>query len=506
MEAPETRYVDSGGVKIAYQVVGEGPRDLVVVPGFVSNLDMQWADAGITRFNERLASFARLIMFDKAGTGLSDPVSAVPTLEQRMEDLRVVLDAAGAERPVLLGISEGGPMSLLFAATYPERVSGLILYGTIAAGLLDPLENPSGPRWVDCSNRVFTAVDHWGNGLLVDVFSPTLAGQPTARRLAGINERAMASPAMARATWEAILPIDVRDVLPAISIPTLVLHRIGDAIPIDGARYITERIPAARLVELPGADHWWWVGDSTAILEAIEEFLTGVRPERRIDRMLATVLFTDIVGSTERAAEVGDSAWHTLLEQHNEVTREQLDAFRGREVASTGDGFLATFDGPARGVRCAQAIASSVQRFGVEVRAGLHTGECETLGENIGGIAVHIGARVAAAASPGEVLVSSTVRDLVAGSGIEFEDAGSRELKGVPGSWQLSRVVGVPREDGGAREPLPTGVAPLVHQRPPLSQRVAIAAVRRAPGLSRRVGGRLYKRVETEKEPEPLSR
>jgi class 3 adenylate cyclase/pimeloyl-ACP methyl ester carboxylesterase len=503
MEAPETRYVDSGGVQIAYQAIGEGPRDLVVVPGFVSNLDMQWADAAMTRFNERLASFSRLVMYDKAGTGLSDPVSAVPTLEQRMEDLHAVLDAVGAEHPVLLGISEGGPMSLLFAATYPERVSGLVLYGTLVAGLLDPLENPGGPRWIDSYSRVRTAVEHWGDGLLVDVFSPTLAGQSGARRLTGINERAMASPAMARATLEAIVAIDVREVLPAISTPTLLLHRVGDAIPVDGARYIAERIPGAVLVELQGADHWWFVGDSAAILEAIEEFVTGVRPERPTDRMLATVLFTDIVGSTERAAEVGDSAWRTLLERHNEVTREQLEAFRGCEIASTGDGFLATFDGPARGVRCAQAIADSLQRFGVEVRAGLHTGECEALGENIGGIAVHIGARVAAAASPGEVLVSGTVRDLVAGSGIEFEDAGKRELKGVPGSWELCRVIGVPHEDGGRREPLPPGVAPLVHQRPPFSQRFMISAVRRAPGLSRRFGRRLYRRAESETVPEP---
>ena len=341
-------------------------------------------------------------------------------------------------------------------------------------------------------------IEHWGEGLIVDVFSPTLAGQPGARRLVGANERAAASPAMARATWDAIIPIDVRDVLPAIGTPTLVLHRIGDAIPIDGARYIAERIPAARLVELPGADHWWWVGDSTAILDAIEEFLTGARPERPADRMLATVLFTDIVRSTERAAEVGDSAWTAVLERHNQVTREQLVVFRGREIASTGDGFLATFDGPARGVRCARAIADSVRSLGVEVRAGLHTGECEALGENIGGIAVHIGARVAAAAGAGEVLVSSTVRDLVAGSGIAFEDAGERELKGVPGSWQLSRVIGVPQEDGGAREPFPTGAAPLVHTRPPLSQRVMIAAARRAPGISRRLGGRLYRRAESE--------
>ena len=505
MEAPQTRYVDSGGIQIAYQEIGEGPRDLVVVPGFVSNLDMQWADAELTRFNERLASFSRLVMYDKAGTGLSDPVPAVPTLEQRMEDLRAVLDAAGAERPVLLGISEGGPMSLLFAATYPERVSGLILYGTNAAGMLDPAENPGGPRWVDCSNRVRTAVEHWGQGLLVDIFSPTLAGQPAARRLVSVYERAAASPAMARATWEAIGPMDVRHVLPTISVPTLVVHRIGDVIPIEGARYIAERIRGARLVELTGADHWWWVGDSTAVAESIEEFLTGERPQRPSDRMLATVLFTDIVGSTERAAAIGDSAWRKLLERHNEVTREQLETFRGREIASTGDGFLATFDGPARGVRCAHAITDSLQAFGVQIRAGLHTGECEALGENIGGIAVHIGARVAAAARPGEVLVSSTVRDLVAGSGITFEEAGEHELKGVPGSWHLCRVIGVPQEDGGTREPLPAGITPLVHTRPPLSQRMAIAAARRAPGLSRRVGGRVYRRAEAERVPEPLS-
>lgn len=493
MDPPETRYVDSGGVKIAYQVIGDGPIDLVVVPGFVSNLDMQWTDPEVTRFNERLASFARLVMYDKAGTGLSDPVPAVPTLEQRMDDLHAVLDATGAQRPFLLGISEGGPMSLMFAATYPERVRGLIVYGSMVCGRVDA-ENPAGPRWQDIRARLATAVNEWGSGLLVDVFSPTLAGQPLARRVTGINERAMASPAMARATYDAILEIDVRDVLETISVPTLVLHRVGDAIPIDSARYLAGRVPDARLVELDGADHWWWVGDSDAILDPIEEFVTGARPQRRSDRMLATVLFTDIVGSTERAAELGDAAWRDLLERHNEATRRQIAAFRGREVTSTGDGFLATFDGPARGVRCARAIVESVRSFGVEVRAGLHAGECEVLSDNIGGIAVHIGARVAAAAGPGEVLVSGTVCDLVAGSGIEFADAGERELKGVPGSWRLFRATDVPFGDGGSREPLPGDVAPLVHEPPPLSQRAMIAAARRVPALSRRLGERLYRR------------
>jgi class 3 adenylate cyclase/pimeloyl-ACP methyl ester carboxylesterase len=495
MEVPETRYVDSGGLKIAYQVIGDGAVDLAVVPGFVSNLDMQWTDPEWTRFNAQLASFSRVVMHDKAGTGLSDPVAAVPTLEQRMEDLHAVLDAAGVERPILLGISEGGPMSLLFAATYPERVRGLILYGSLVCGLLSD-DNPAGPRWLDWMSRMRTVVDNWGKGLLVDVMSPTLAGQPLVRRLCGVHERAMASPAMARAAYDAFTEIDARDVLSAIRTPTLVVHRVGDAIPIEGARYITEQVPGARLLELPGADHWWWVGDSNSILDAIEEFVTGTRPERPVDRMLATVLFTDIVGSTTRAVELGDNAWRELLARHNDRTREQLAAFRGTEVTCTGDGFLAIFDGPARGVRCARAITESVHDLGIEVRAGLHAGECEVLNDNIGGIAVHIGAHVAAAAGSGEVLVTSTVHDLVAGSGIAFEDAGDHELKGVPGPWRLYRAVEIPLAYSGTREPAPLGVQALVHEPPPLSQRAIIAAVRRSPRLIRRLSaGLVYRRV-----------
>jgi class 3 adenylate cyclase len=386
-------------------------------------------------------------------------------------------------------------MSLLFAATYPERVRGLVLYGSMVCGHLDPDDNPGGPRWMDAVARLKTAVENWGKGLLIDAFSPTLAGQPFARRLAGIHERAMASPAMAKAAYHAVLGTDVRDVLHTIQTPTLILHRIGDVVPIEGARYMAEHIDGARLVELPGADHYWWVGDAESILEELEEFVTGTRPERHVDRMLATLLFTDIVRSTERVTDLGDSAWRGLLERHNEATRAALAAFQGREVNSTGDGFLAAFDGPARGVRCAQAIVESVRRLGLEVRAGLHAGECELLGDDLGGIAVHIGARVSSVAAPGEVLVSGTVRDLVAGSGIEFVDAGRRELKGVPGAWLLYRVVSVPTEDGGAREPLPEGAAPLVHESPPLSHRAMMAAVRRAPGLSRRAGARMYRRA-----------
>ncbi len=445
MEPPETRYVDSGGVNLAYQVFGEGPVDLVVVPGFVSNVDVQWTDPMVTRFNERLASFARVVMYDKAGTGLSDPVPAVPTLEQRMEDLLVVLDAAGAQRPVLLGISEGGPMSILFAATYPERLRGLILLGSMVCGLLDPDQNPCGPRWLQVTG-LETAVDHWGKGLSVNVFSPTIAGHPMAHRVVGVHERASASPAMARAAYEAILQIDVRDVLPAVRTPTLILHRVGDAVPVEGARYMAEHIVDAQLTELAGADHWWWVGDSDAILDSIEEFVTGSRPARASERMLATVLFTDIVGSTERATQLGDGAWRDLLERHNEITRQEIAAARGREVDSTGDGFLATFDGPARGVRCARAIIDAVKALGLDLRAGLHVGECEVVGDEIAGIAVHVGARVAGAAGAGEVLVSATVRDLVAGSGIAFEDAGEHELKGVTGRRRLYRAVEIPAD------------------------------------------------------------
>jgi class 3 adenylate cyclase len=491
MEPPETRYVDSGGVNIAYQILGDGATDLVMVPGFVSNVDTQWTDPMVARFHERLASFARLIMYDKAGTGLSDPVPAVPTLEQRMEDLRAVLDAAGSERPILMGISEGGPMSILFAATYPARTRGLVLFGSMICGLMDSEENPCGPRWLKIG-QLQTVVEHWGKGLSLDLFSPTVAGRPMAHRIVGMHERAMASPAMARAAYDAIVQIDVRDVLPSVCTPTLIVHRVGDVVPVEGARYMAEHIDDAKLIELSGADHWYWVGDTEAILEPIEEFVTGARREHHSERMLATVLFTDIVGSTERATEMGDAAWRELLERHNEVTRREIAAARGREIDSTGDGFLAIFDGPARGVRCARSIIDSVSELGLELRAGLHAGECETVGDKVAGIAVHIGARVASAAHADEVLVSATVRDLVAGSGIEFEDAGEHELKGVTGARRLYRAVAVPTGQSGSREPVPASAGPIVDERIPLSQRALMGVYRHAPGLSRRMGERFY--------------
>jgi len=497
VEIPDTRYADSGGIKIAYQVFGTGPFDLVIVPGFVSNLDVQWADAEMSRFSRRLAAFARVIMYDKAGTGLSDPVPVVPTLEQRMRDLLAVVDAADVEQAFFLGISEGGPLSIYFAASTPARVRGLMLYGSMACGLPDAAANPGGPRWLDLVARMKTAVDNWGSGFLLDVFSPTLAGQPMARRLNGAAERAMASPAMARAAYDAVLATDIRDVLPSITTPTLLLHRIGDVMPIEGVRYIAEQIEGATLIELPGADHYWWVGDSEPLLDAIEEFVTGTSVAKIEDRILSTVLFTDIVESTAKANELGDLAWSKLLEEHNRRTRNCIASDMGREVVSTGDGFLATFDGPARAIRCARAVIDSISDLKITIRAGVHTGECQLLSDNIGGIAVHIGARILAHAGPNGIVVSRTVRDLVAGSGIEFEELGEFELKGIPDPLSLYQVSAVPTAHDGRREPMPAGVAPLVHQPPSPVQRVTIALAKHAPALGRHFTSSIYKRVAT---------
>jgi pimeloyl-ACP methyl ester carboxylesterase len=432
-----TRYARNGDVHVAYQIVGSGDLDLVLVPGFVSHVELQWADPRSARFLEGLASFSRLITFDKRGTGLSDPVPGLPTLEERMEDLRAVLDAVGSERAALLGVSEGGPMSLLFAATYPERTTALVLYGTFAKGLADTEHPAALPE--EQFDRVIAAVDAWGEGRSIDLLGPSFVEvEDIAHRVWGAFERMAASPGMARACVQAWREVDLTGVLPAITAPTLVLHRTGDFFPIGEARYLAEHIAGARFAEVPGSDHLPWLGDTGSILAEIEEFLTGERHEVRADRILATVLFTDVVGSTKRAAEVGDEAWRDLRERHDALVRKQLAYFRGREVKSMGDGFLATFDGPARAVRCARSIVRLMPELGIEVRAGVHTGECDVTGDDIGGIAVHIGARVGALAAAGEVLVSSTVRDLVVGSGLVFDDRGLHELKGVPGEWALS--------------------------------------------------------------------
>ncbi len=436
---PQTHYARSGEVNIAFQVVGDGPFDLVFVPGFISHLDLQWADPRIARFLEKLASFSRLIMFDKRGTGLSDPVAAPAPLEDRMDDVRAVMDAAGSERAALLGLSEGGPMSVLFAATYPERTSALILCGTFPTGTLDPDENPAGQRFVDAFQSALAAAENWGEGQTLAYMAPS-ADSERDRIGRGLFERSAASPHMAQTLLAMVADTDVRDLLPSIRVPTLVLHRAEEFIPVESARYMAERIPGARLIVLPGMDHIPFYGDADGYAEEIEEFLTGARQAPASDRVLTTVMFTDIVGSTERAAALGDARWRELAGRHDELMRAELERHRGREVKTMGDGFLATFDGPARGIRCARAIADRVRSLDIELRAGLHTGECELIGDDIGGLAVNIGARIGALAGADEVLVSSTVKDLVVGSGISFSDRGTRELKGVPGEWHLFAV------------------------------------------------------------------
>lgn len=438
--APQIHYARNGDINIAYQVVGSGPRDLVLVPGWVSNIEVFWEEPTMARFLERLASFSRLILFDKRGTGLSDRVSDIPTLEQRMDDVRAVMDAVGSREAALFGYSEGGPMCTLFAATYPDRATALVIGGSYPNLKWSP-ESPWG-RTPEMQDQFVSAMEtNWGGPVGIEVRAPSMANDERFRQWWARWLRSSASPAAAASVVQMSYQIDVRDLLPLIHIPTLILHSVGDkAVSIAGSRFMAERIPGAKLVELPGADHVPWLSDSDAIVDEIEEFLTGVRGRAEPDRVLATVLFTDIVGSTEKAAELGDRRWRDLLDSHNSVVRRELARFRGREVKTAGDGFLATFDGPARAIRCARAISDSVRSIGLETRAGLHTGECEVMGDDIGGIAVHIGARVAAFAGPGEVLVSSTVKDLVAGSGLNFHEHGVHMLKGVPGEWHLFAV------------------------------------------------------------------
>ena len=435
---PATKYVKSGGVSIAYQVVGQGSIDLVFVPGILSHLDLWWEEP-VVAFFRRLASFSRLILFDKRGSGLSDRIAdtALPTLEERMDDVRAVMDAAGSPRAAVFGVSEGAPMSLLFAATYPERTSALILFGAFARGTRHP-EYPWG--WTPQVHEAFLrAVDRgWGTGVTVEWIAPALAGDQHHREWWGQLERLTASPGSIAACWRPNMEIDVRHVLPSIHVPTLVLHRSGDECTrVGGARHIAKHIPSARFIEYPGADHFPFTGDSAALLDDVEEFLTGVRHGPEPERVLATVLFVDIVGSTERAVALGDARWRDLLDDFHDRARREVSRFRGRVIDTAGDGALASFDGPARAVRSACAIRDAVASMGLTVRAGLHTGECELLGEKLAGVAVHIGARVAATAEPGQVVVSSTVKDLVAGSGLRFADLGTHALKGVPGEWRL---------------------------------------------------------------------
>lgn len=439
MVPPQTHYARSGDVNIAYQVLGDGPIDLVHVPMFVSNLELQWQDRDQAKYFRRLASFSRLIMFDKRGTGLSDRVG-IASLEERMDDVRAVMEAVGSERSTVFGSSEGGAMSVLFAATYPDRVTSLVLYGAYPRLAAAPDYQEGFPQ--EETKRVLEAVaSRWGQGARrMGLLAPSRAHDPAFLEAEARWERLSASPGAAIALMRMIFDIDVRHLLSAIHVPTLVIYRTADIVHAAGSRYLGTHIPGAKTVELPGADYFPYLGDQDAILDEIEEFVTGVRPAPEPDRVLATVLFTDIVGATERAAALGDRRWRDLLDTHHGVVREQLARFRGREIDTAGDGFLAAFDGPARAVRCARAVLQEVRRLGLEIRAGVHTGECEVMGDKLSGIAVHIGARVAGLAGTGEVLVSGTVKDLVAGSGIAFEDRGVQVLKGVPGEWRIYAV------------------------------------------------------------------
>jgi len=430
-QVPDTSYAQSAGVNVAYQVVGHGPVDVVYVPGWVSHVELAWELPELAAGFERLASFSRLILFDKRGTGMSDPVPAdqLPTLEQRMDDVRAVMDAVACERAAIFGASEGGNMSMLFAATYPERTIALCTFGCTAKRIWSS-DYPWAPTREKRLETFAETERYWTTGLGWQDMAPSL--DPASLSELARYYRRCASPGAAVALLKMNTYVDVRDVLPTIRVPAVVMHRTADRdANVEEGRYIAAHIPGARFVEFPGADHSWWTQGRDAILDEIEELVTGARPVPEPNRVLATVLVTDIAGSTERVRALGDRAWADLLERHRAAVRRELERFRGREVDTAGDGFLATFDGPARAIRCAVAIRRAMRALGLELRTGVHTGECELLGDRVAGIAVHTSARISALAAPNEVLVSATVRDLVSGSGIVFEDRGEHELKGV---------------------------------------------------------------------------
>jgi class 3 adenylate cyclase/alpha-beta hydrolase superfamily lysophospholipase len=422
MAIPVTRYAKSGDVHVAYQVFGEGPINLVFVPGFVSHIENYWEHPDLARWLLRLGSFARVAMFDKRGTGLSDRVAEVPSLDQRMDDARAVMDAAGMERAAMLGVSEGGPLAILFAATYPERCQGLVLYGTFARSSW--LTNEVLKAYVDYAEKA------WGSGLSLAAWAPSRKDDAAFQKWWGRFERLGASPAAAIEVIRMVKQIDIGDILPSVRVPTLVIHATGDTlINVDYGRFLAAQIPGAKLIELPGNDHLFFLHEQ--IGDAIEEFLTGSIRAIESHRVLATVLFTDIVGSTALAEQLGDRRWRDLLDAHHATVRRELSRARGKEVKSLGDGFLATFDGPARAVRCARSITEAVGLLNLKIRSGLHTGEIEIVDNDVQGIAVHIASRISALADPGEVLVSRTVKDLVAGSGLCFSERGRHSLKGL---------------------------------------------------------------------------
>jgi class 3 adenylate cyclase len=442
MGTPETSFAKAGDLSIAYQVVGRGDVDVILVPQWLSNIEQYWEHPAAAYFLRRIASFSRLIMFDKRGTGLSDPVPTPQTLEERMDDVLAVMDAVGSERAVLFGPSEGGPMAALFAATYPDRCISLVLYGACARWLQSD-DYPEGrPREVaEAYGKIW--IDGWGSGASLNVLAPSLVKEERFRRWWGRFERYSVRPGMVAPIFETINEIDVRAVLPAIRVPTLILHRRGDRlVDVGNGRYLAAHIPGARYLELPGDDHIYFAGDADALLDEIEEFVTGSRGIHDPDRVLATVMFTDIVRSTEHAARMGDRRWHELINDHDRLMHDQIAVYRGRTIRSTGDGVFAAFDGPARAIRCALSAVDAARTLDVEIRAGLHTGECQLAGDDLAGVTVHIGARIANLAEPAQVLVSGTVRDLVVGSNIGFHYRGVEALAGVPGEWRLFTVDG----------------------------------------------------------------
>jgi class 3 adenylate cyclase len=440
MTTPQTRFAKAGDLSIAYQVIGSGDVDVILVPQWLSNIEQYWDQPAAAYFLRRIASFSRLIFFDKRGTGLSDAVPTTQTLEERMDDVLAVMDAAGSERAVLFGPSEGGPMAALFAATYPDRCISLILYGACARWLEAP-DYPQGrpPALVAAYGRKW--IEGWGSGASLNVLAPSLAGDERFRQWWGRFERHSVRPGMVAPIFETINALDLRAVLPAIRVPTLIMHRRGDRlIDVSNARYLADHIPAARYVELDGDDHIYFAGDADALLDEVEEFVTGSRGTHDSERVLATVMFTDIVGSTEHAARLGDRRWHDLIADHDRLLHNQISVYRGRTIRTTGDGVFAAFDGPARAIRCAVSVVDAVRGLDVDLRAGLHTGECQLAGDDLAGVTVHIGARIADLAEPSQVLVSGTVRDLVVGSNIAFRFCGVQSLQGVPGEWRLFTV------------------------------------------------------------------
>ncbi|MFL6254038.1 MAG: alpha/beta fold hydrolase [Pyrinomonadaceae bacterium] len=443
MRVPETRYALSGDVNIAYQTLGDAPLDLVFVMGWVSHLEYFWREPSVARFLRRLATFSRLILFDKRGTGLSDrvPLDQLPTLEQRMDDVRAVLEAVGSERAAIIGISEGGPLSALFSATYPERTSALVMIGTYAKRVRDE-DYPWAPTWEQRGEFLREMREHWGGPVGIEERAPSKANDPAFREWWAEYLRMGASPGAAVALTKMNAEIDVRHVLPTVRVPTLVIHNRGDlCLKVEEGRYVASRIPGARFVELPGSDHLPFFEGQDAIVNEIEEFLTGARHTREPDSVLATLLFVNIIDRDVRAAERGTRGWRDLVRRFRAHVSKEIKWFRGREIDMEGAGPLATFDGPARAIRCACAVSEYAARLNIEVRAGLHTGECDLLeGGRVGGLAVEVGRAVRERAGPGEVLVSHTVKDLVAGSGITFEERGAHAFEGLPGDWRLFRV------------------------------------------------------------------